>query len=54
MGARLDEAGRDLLFREARSHNAWLDIPVDDAVLHELYDLLKWAPTSANTTHWAT
>ena len=49
MGARLDEAGRDLLFREARSHNAWLDIPVDDAVLHELYDLLKWAPTSANT-----
>jgi nitroreductase len=45
----LDAAGRDLLFRAARTHNAWLDRPVEDAKLVELYDLLKWGPTSANS-----
>lgn len=45
----LNEAGRDLLFRMARSHNEWLDRPVSDATLRELYDLVKWGPTSANT-----
>ncbi len=49
MSTRLDDAGRDLLFREARSHSFWLDRPVNDTVLHEMYDLLKWCPTSANT-----
>jgi 3-hydroxypropanoate dehydrogenase len=38
------------LFREARSHNAWLDRPVDDATIHALYDLLRWGPTAANST----
>jgi 3-hydroxypropanoate dehydrogenase len=38
----------DQLFRNARTHNAWLDRPVPDALLRELYDLMKWAPTSAN------
>jgi len=45
----LDAAGRDLLFRAARTHSAWLDRPVEDAKLVELYDLLKWGPTSANS-----
>src|SRR5947209_2481516 len=36
------------LFREARTHNAWLDRPVSDEVLRQLYELLKWGPTSAN------
>ncbi|BCX16820.1 MAG: putative NADH dehydrogenase/NAD(P)H nitroreductase [Geminicoccaceae bacterium] len=44
----LDAVGRDLLFRAARTHSAWLDRAVDDAKLVELYDLLKWGPTSAN------
>lgn len=44
----LDDAGCDLLFREARSHNAWRDEPVDDAQLRALYDLMKWGPTSVN------
>jgi 3-hydroxypropanoate dehydrogenase len=44
----LDAVGRDLLFRAARTYSAWLDRPVDDAKLVELYDLLKWGPTSAN------
>lgn len=40
----------DLLFRNARTHNVWLDKPVPDALLHELYDLMKWGPTSANSS----
>jgi len=38
----------DTLFREARTYSAWQDTPVTDQTLHDLYDLLKWAPTSAN------
>jgi 3-hydroxypropanoate dehydrogenase len=38
----------DQLFREARTHNAWLDIPVNDDTLRQLYELMKWGPTSAN------
>jgi 3-hydroxypropanoate dehydrogenase len=39
----------DVLFRNARTHNAWLDKPVSDDLLRELYDLMKYGPTSANT-----
>jgi 3-hydroxypropanoate dehydrogenase len=38
------------LFTAARSQNGFLDRPVPDATLRELYDLLKWGPTSANCT----
>jgi 3-hydroxypropanoate dehydrogenase len=38
----------DVLFRNARSHSAWLDKPVSDELLRKLYDLMKWGPTSAN------
>jgi 3-hydroxypropanoate dehydrogenase len=44
----LDPAAMDALFREARSQNKWQDKPVPDTKLQELYDLLKWGPTSAN------
>jgi 3-hydroxypropanoate dehydrogenase len=44
----LNDGALDQLFREARSHSAWLDQPVSDAVLHQLYDLVKWGPTSVN------
>jgi 3-hydroxypropanoate dehydrogenase len=49
MRTNLDERGMDLLFRKARTHNAWLDRPVSDATLRELYELMKWGPTSANS-----
>jgi 3-hydroxypropanoate dehydrogenase len=39
----------DQLFREARTYHTWRDIPVTDDTLRELYDLMKWAPTSANS-----
>jgi 3-hydroxypropanoate dehydrogenase len=44
----LDNAGKDLLFRNARSQNGWRDEPVSDAQLYQLYELMKWGPTSAN------
>lgn len=43
-----DNAALDQLFRTARSQNAWQDKPVADRLLHELHDLMKWGPTSAN------
>lgn len=45
----LSDTALQQLFREARTHNAWRDKPVDDATLHQLYDLLKWGPTAANS-----
>lgn len=48
MSHTLDQAGAELLFTQARTHNAWLDRPVDPALLHRIHDLLKWGPTSAN------
>ena len=44
----LSDDGLDLLFRAARTHSAWLDEPVDDALLRRVYDLAKMGPTSAN------
>jgi 3-hydroxypropanoate dehydrogenase len=44
----LDRLGLDSLFFVARTHNAWRDIPVPDALLRELYELVRWGPTSAN------
>jgi 3-hydroxypropanoate dehydrogenase len=44
----LDVRSLDLVFREARTHSAWLDKPVDDALLRQVYDLAKMGPTSAN------
>lgn len=42
------EDGLDVIFRAARTHNVWLDKPVDDALLRKVYDLAKMGPTSAN------
>jgi 3-hydroxypropanoate dehydrogenase len=44
----VSDDGLDLLFREARTHNVWLDEPVDDDLLRRVYDLAKMGPTSAN------
>lgn len=44
----LSEEGRDLLFRNARSYNGYLDKPVSEAQLREIWDLLKMGPTAAN------
>ena len=36
------------IFLEARTYNGWLDKPVTDEQLRQIYDLMKWGPTSAN------
>src|SRR6187402_857589 len=48
MAQPIEEAALDTLFREARTHGAWQPRPVTDRTLQDLYDLLKWGPTSAN------
>lgn len=46
----LDDAGLDLLFREARTHYRWSGRDVTDETLRKLYDLVKMGPTSANSS----
>ncbi|MBY0407898.1 MAG: malonic semialdehyde reductase [Rickettsiales bacterium] len=44
----ITQADQELLFTEARSHNAFSG-PVPDELLKRVYDLCKWGPTSTNT-----
>lgn len=48
MTDRLPDASFAQLFHEARTHNAWHDKDVPDALLHELVSLVLLGPTSAN------
>jgi 3-hydroxypropanoate dehydrogenase len=50
MNNRLPPEALDQLFRQARTYNEWSDKDVDDQTIHELYELLKWGPTSANSS----
>jgi len=38
------------IFTNARTHSAWLTEPVSDELLQQIYDLMKWGPTSANSS----
>ncbi|MCW5724571.1 MAG: malonic semialdehyde reductase [Maricaulaceae bacterium] len=46
----LDAAALDQLFRKARTHYAWLDRPVPEALIRELYGMLALGPTSMNNS----
>lgn len=50
MSEMLSDTALDQLFRSARTFNAWLPKDVSDAQLHQLYDLVKFGPTSANSS----
>src|SRR5207247_3460662 len=50
MGEPVDDRVLDALFRQARTYTKWQPRPVTDQTLRDLYDLLKWAPTSANSS----
>ncbi|MEN9631394.1 MAG: putative dehydrogenase/NAD(P)H nitroreductase RutE [Pseudomonadota bacterium] len=41
-------APTEQLFTHARTQNGYLDQPVSDDTLRQLYDLVKWGPTAAN------
>lgn len=47
---RLNDDALDLLFRKARTFTAWLDKPVSDDLLRQVYNLAKYGPTSANSS----
>jgi len=38
------------LFDNARTHNGFAAMPIPETTLRELYDMLKWDPTSANSS----
>jgi len=46
----LSDDALDRLFRTARTYNSFLDRPVSDGMLREVYDLARMAPTSANSS----
>src|SRR3979411_2962415 len=44
----IDGHAQDVLFREARTANAFVDGNIGDEQIQAIYDLVKWAPTSFN------
>ncbi len=44
----LDQNALDTLFINARSHNGWLDQTVSEVQIKQIYELMKFGPTSAN------
>lgn len=49
MNTALNEQALNQLFVKARTHNGWLEKPVSDAQLKQLYELAVMGPTSANS-----
>ena len=47
---KLDAAALDQLFLAARTHNKWQERDVPDSMLREVVELMRWAPTSANSS----
>lgn len=48
MSHAINDEALDIVFRNARSQNKWLDKPVSPALLMAVYDLMRMGPTSAN------
>ncbi|MCC2678817.1 MAG: nitroreductase family protein [Pseudobdellovibrio sp.] len=49
MKEQLSQAALKLLFTEARTYHAWTQESLPEEKLHQIYDLMKWGPTSMNT-----
>jgi len=47
-GYKLDQAALDALFFNARTFNGWQDKDVPDDMVKQIFDTMKWGPTSAN------
>ena len=48
MTGKLPDRCLDQIFRQARTHNLWREQDIADSLLHELIELVKLGPTSAN------
>jgi 3-hydroxypropanoate dehydrogenase len=46
----INDEALDTIFRAARTYRHWQDKPVSQAMLMAIYDLMRWGPTSANST----
>jgi 3-hydroxypropanoate dehydrogenase len=46
----LPEEALEIIFTQARTHKDWLSDAVSDELLRQIYDLMKWGPTSANSS----
>src|SRR6185295_15729716 len=47
---RLDGESLNRIFRQARSHNGWLNRPVPHGLIEEAVDLAKLGPTAVNAS----
>lgn len=45
----VSEEALEQIFIDGRTHSVWLPDPVNDELLRQIYDLMKWGPTSANS-----
>ena len=45
----LDDKSQELIFRDAHTPQGFLDAPVSDEKLRQVYELMKWGPTTMNT-----
>src|SRR6476646_7065040 len=50
MTSALDDPSLDQIFRSARTPNGWAGRPVEHDTVRDVYDLMKWGPTSANSS----
>jgi 3-hydroxypropanoate dehydrogenase len=46
----LSEEALEQILTKTRTHSVWLPDPVTDDLLAETYNLMKWGPTSANSS----
>src|SRR6266404_4593211 len=46
----LPEEALEQILTKARTHSVWLPEPVSDELLVQIYALMKWGPTSANSS----
>ena len=46
----LDPAAADLLFLEAHTSDRFAPDPIEDAQIEEVWNLIRWAPTSGNSS----
>ena len=49
MTGKVSDQALDILLRDARSYSDYKPQPVNDETLRQLYDLMKWGPTTANS-----
>ena len=50
MSQKLHDPALDQIFREARTRNGWVDETLPEGVFRDIYDLMKFGPTSANAS----